>query len=199
MYISILSDYPCLEVVYGTVRRRRRRGCRRWCRSDLICPAGWLSARLDVRTYVRGTLGVVCLLRCCAALCCVLLLRCCVVSYGCVRVLTHRRESRVVRVVVLVACAAAIRWWWLVGVASKRQVRWGLVSLFYKSSLRLNVGNIHGTSPSFVFDTRTSPQPTNRSKRSDGSRCQAKGKKENKNNTKSTDACVQQCCRQTVP
>lgn len=172
MYISILSDYPCLEVVYGTVRYVVVVvvDVRRWCRSDLICPAGWLSARLDVRTYVRGTLGVVCLLRCCAALCCVLLLRCCVVSYGCVRVLTHRRESRVVRVVVLVACAAAIRWWWwLVGVASKRQVRWGLVSLFYKSSLRLNVGNIHGTSPSFVFDTRTSPQPTNRSKRSDRS------------------------------
>lgn len=83
----------CVRYTYGTVRRRRRRGCRRWCRSDLICPAGWLSARLDVRTYVRGTLGVVCLLRCCAALCCVLLLRCCVVSYGCVRVLTPSRES----------------------------------------------------------------------------------------------------------
>lgn len=72
MYISILSDYPCLEVVYGTVRRRRRRGCRRWCRSDLICPAGWLSARLDVRTYVRTGYTRGCVFTpvlCCAVLC----------------------------------------------------------------------------------------------------------------------------------
>lgn len=76
----------CVRYTYGTVRRRRRRGCRRWCRS-VICPV------VDSRRDSTGTLGVVCLLRCCAALCCVLLLRCCVVSYGCVRVLTPSRES----------------------------------------------------------------------------------------------------------
>ena len=56
----------------------------------------------------------------------------------------------------------------MVGVASKRQVRWGLVSLFYKSSLRLNVGNIHGTCPRLLrYNDAQVPLPTNRSKRSD--------------------------------
>lgn len=62
----------CVRYTYGTVRRRRRRGCRRWCRSDLICPAGWLSARLDVRTYVRTGYTRGCVFTpvlCCAVLC----------------------------------------------------------------------------------------------------------------------------------
>lgn len=41
-------------------------------------------------------------------------------------------------------------------VASKRRVRWGLVSLFYKSSLRLNVGNIHHVP--LLRDTHKSPK-----------------------------------------
>lgn len=100
MYISILSDYPCLEVVRVRVRTVRRyvvvvdvdAGV------DLcdLLPGGWLSARLDStrRPYVVHSGLTVFTPVCCAALCCVLLLRCCccVVSYACVRVLTPSRD-----------------------------------------------------------------------------------------------------------
>lgn len=105
----------------------------------------------------------------CAALCCVLLLRCCccVVSYACVRVLTHRREMCVVRVVVRVACAAAIRWWWcwLVGIPETSPLGTCLFILQVQPAPQCRQYTRHV--PVFFFDTRTSPQPTNRSKRSD--------------------------------
>lgn len=128
--------------VYGTSVRRRR-GCRRWCRS-VICPV--VDSRRDNST---GTLGVLCVYSgvCCAVLCAsttLLLLR----SVVRVRARAHT-PSRDVLCVWSSLLRALLPYGgggagWL---ASKRQVRWGLVSLFYKSSLRLNVGNIHGTFP----------------------------------------------------
>lgn len=133
MYISILSDYPCLEVVRVRVRTVRRyvvvvdvdAGV------DLcdLLPGGWLSARLDstrLDVSVRGTLGVDCVysgVLCCAVLCAstTLLLR------SVVRVrarASHRRETCCAcGRPCCVRCCHTVVWWWLVvddvvGVAS---------------------------------------------------------------------------------
>lgn len=134
MYISILSDYPCLEVVRVRVRTVRRyvvvvdvdAGV------DLcdLLPGGWLSARLDstrLDSSVRGTLGVDCVysgVLCCAVLCAsttLLLLR------SVVRVrarASHRRETCCAcGRPCCVRCCHTVVWWWLVvddvvGVAS---------------------------------------------------------------------------------
>lgn len=103
------------------------------------------------------------------------------------------------RVVVLVACAAAIRWWWcwLVGIQETSPLGTCLFILQVQPAPQCRQYTRHV--PVFFFDTRTSPQPTNRSKRSDSAvRLRERKNKKKNNNTKST-TCVQQCCRQTVP